>query len=245
MLNYSENRAGYFIMNLRQSLLSVLLIAAPCVALAQEAPASSLSWEVSAVSDYLFRGASQTDENATLQANATWTSASGIYLSGGLSGVDFGAGKPNMEVDYTIGYARDLSDNAALDISLNRYSYPGANELSYNEFLATTTFAETYSVTVGYSNDVWNTGTTGLYYGVGGEWGLPNDFSFSANVGRSVFRDKAAVEADDYTDWSVAVGKSIGLFNVSLGYYGTDGNGRNNFGKLADNRLLLTVSISN
>ena len=76
---------------------------------------------------------------------------------------------------------------------------------------------------------------------MGGEWGLPNDFSLSANVGRSVFNDSAV--AQDYTDWGVGVSRSFGIANVSLGYYGADGNGRDNFGKLADNRVVLAVKV--
>lgn len=37
--------------------------------------------------------------------------------------------------------------------------------------------------------------------------------------------------------------RQFGLFNVGLGYYGTDGNGRENSGKLAHSRVLLTVAI--
>ncbi|KAG1580927.1 hypothetical protein G6F46_015443 [Rhizopus delemar] len=49
--------------------------------------------------------------------------------------------------------------------------------------------------------------------------------------------------AKDYTDWNVGVSRKFGLFDVGLGYYGTDGNGRDNSGKLAHSRVLLTVAI--
>ena len=39
------------------------------------------------------------------------------------------------------------------------------------------------------------------------------------------------------------VSRSFGNANVSLGYYGADGNGRDNFGKLADNRVVLAVKV--
>ena len=72
--------------------IALMLLSAPFAASAGDgdAPASSVSWEVSAVSDYLFRGASQTDEKATLQGTLTWTSASGLYVGSFASGVDFG-----------------------------------------------------------------------------------------------------------------------------------------------------------
>ena len=48
--------------------------------------------------------------------------------------------------------------------------------------------------------------------------------------------------ARDYTDWGVAVGKSWGNFNAKLGYVGTNSDGEINFGELADDRVVLTLT---
>ncbi len=218
-----------------------VLLSAPFVASADDAAESPISWEIGAVSDYLFRAASQTDENPTVQASLTWSLPAGFYVGSFASGVDFGPGSPDVEVDYFVGYGFDVSDQVNVDVLLNRYTYPGASELAYNELVTTTTIAETWKVNVSYTNDVWNSGTTGWYYGVGGEWGLPNAFSLNANVGRSTFESGVA---EDYTDWGVGVSRGFGIANVSLGYYGADSHGRNNFGKLADNRVVLAVKIA-
>lgn len=234
--------------NFRRPLaVALLLLSAPFAANAgdggdEDAPASSVSWEISAVSDYLFRGASQTDEKPTAQASLTWTAASGVYVGGFASGVDFGTDSPDVEVDYFIGYGVDVSDKVNLDILLNRYTYPGASEMAYNELITTATIAENWAVSIGYTNDVWGSGTDGWYYGLSHDWSLPNDFTLSANVGRSVFRDSAV--AEDYTDWGIGVSRSVGPAEVSLGYYGVDGTGRDNFGNLADNRVLLSVKFA-
>src|SRR5690606_897331 len=127
-------------------------------------------------------------------------------------------GSPHTEVDYYVGYGHALGKNVALDVSINRYSYPGASELDYNELIATATFADSYKVAMGYSNDAWNSGSAGWWYAVGGEWALPHDFSLSANVGRNLFADNAAVEAEDYIDWNVGVSKTLGIATVSLAY---------------------------
>ena len=101
---------------------------------------------------------------------------------------------------------------------------------------------ENWAVSVGYTNDVWGSGTDGWYYGLSHDWALPRDVTLSANVGRSVFND--ADVAEDYTDWGVALSRSFGPAAVSLGYYGTDGTARDSFGKVADNRLLLSVKFA-
>lgn len=49
--------------------------------------------------------------------------------------------------------------------------------------------------------------------------------------------------AKDYTDWNVGVERQFGMAKVGLGYYGTDGNGRDNSGKLAHSRVMLSVAI--
>jgi len=220
-------------------LAAAALSLAAFAASAQEAE-SPYSWNVTAVSDYVFRGVSQTDEDPTLQAGFTYTSPVGLYAGVWGSGVDFGPGDPSTEVDYLIGYGVDVTENVNFDVLLNRYTYLGASELNYNELITTTTFNEQYKVTVAYSNDVWNSSTDGWYFGVGGEWGLPQDFTLTANVGRSTFEDGIA---KDYTDFNVGVNRQFGVFNLGLGFHGTDGNGRDNSGKLADNRVVFTVAV--
>ena len=218
---------------------AMALSLAPFAASAQEAE-SPYSWNVTAVSDYVFRGVSQTDEDPTIQGGFTYTSPVGLYAGVWGSGVDFGPGDPSTEVDYLIGYGVDVTDAVNFDVLLNRYTYLGASELNYNELITTTTFAEQYKLTVAYSNDVWNSGTDGWYYGVGGEWALPREFTLAANVGRSTFEQGIA---KDYTDFNIGVSRQFGLFNLGLGYHGTDGNGRDNSGRLADNRVVFTVAI--
>ncbi|WP_374247729.1 TorF family putative porin [Thermomonas sp.] len=221
----------------------LVLLAASFPASAEDEPGSSLSWNASLVSDYLFRGVSQTNEKPTAQATLTWTAPAGFYAGTFLSGVDFGPGSPHTEADLFVGYGHSLGDKVALDVLLSHYNYPGGSDLAYNELVTTATIDERWKLVLGYSNDIWNTGTTAMYYGAGAEWPLPKDFSLSANIGRTAFNDNLAVGAEDYTDWNVSVSKTIGIADVALGYYGTDGAGRRSFGNLADNRLLLTVSF--
>lgn len=206
---------------------------------AQEAE-SPYSWNVTAVSDYVFRGVSQTDEDPTLQAGFTYTSPVGLYAGVWGSGVDFGPGDPSTEVDFLIGYGFDVSDNVNFDVLFNRYTYPGASELNYNELITSTTFAEQYKLTVAYTNDLSGSDTKSWYYAVGGEWALPQDFTLAANVGRT------SLETDfgkDYTDFNIGVSRQFGLFNLGLGFHGTDGAGRDNNGYLADNRVVFTVAV--
>src|SRR5690606_34512208 len=63
------------------SLAVVLSTVIPFAASAQdEGEDSPLTWSVAAVSDYVWRGVSQSDEEPTVQAGLTWTAPVGVYV---------------------------------------------------------------------------------------------------------------------------------------------------------------------
>lgn len=219
---------------------SMLLAVVPMTALADDE--SPISWEVTGVSDYVFRGASQSDENPTVQAGVTYSHDSGFYVGTWASGVDFGDSKPEAEVDVFVGYNFDINESVNLDLAINRYVYPDAGDLNYNELITTTTFADTYALTIAYSNDVWASDTDGWYFAVGREWELPNDFTLAGNVGYSTFDDEVA---KNYLDWSLGVSRAFGPATIGLTYHGTNSSGEYNFGDTGDDRIVLSVSFGN
>ena len=229
--------------------VAFVLAAMPLVSFAQEAEVveeaeSPISWSVAATSDYVFRGASQTDEGPALQAGLTYTAPAGFYVGAWASNVDFGSGGPNVELDTYIGYNTDLGDEFVnLDVMLNRYNYLGGNgsDLAYNELIGKLTFGGVVSLSAGYTNDVWASGEDGWYLGAGAAIPLPSDYSLNVNVGQSMFDSSVA---RNYLDYGVSVSKSWGNLGVSLGYVGTSRDGDANFGKLADDRAVLTLTYA-
>ncbi|RVT43178.1 TorF family putative porin [Sphingobium algorifonticola] len=103
-----------------------LLAATP--AMAQEEPASpiTVTGSVGLVSDYRFRGVSQSDEQLAIQGGATISHESGAYVAfwgSNLSG--WGTfGGANMELDIVAGYKLPIS-GGALDMGVTWYMYPG------------------------------------------------------------------------------------------------------------------------
>lgn len=239
--------------------LSAALFALPLTAFAQEEAAadevateevaaeeeaSIFSWNAAIASDYVFRGVSQNDEKAVLQLGADLNFDNGFYAGVWASNVDFGSGGPDVEVDTYIGWNTDLSETWNLDLMLNRYNYlgeqDGFGDGDYNELITTLAYNETYSFTFGYTNDVYNLDDDGFYYGVAGSWTLGADVGLDVSFGHSTFGDTGI---KDYNDWSVAVNRDFGPVNAALGFYGTDASGEDNFGDVADNRLVLSFSI--
>lgn len=205
------------------------------------AQAEGFSGSATLTSDYVFRGLSQTDEGAALQGELRYDHTSGFYAGLWASNVDFGPGLSGTELDTFIGYAVPLSDSVGFDLQFVRYNYlglDGGNELEYNELLASVTFNEIVSATLGYSSDVFASGDNGVYLGVGAAYPLTEKLSLTGGLGRYSLPDDA-----DYLDWNIGLSWDASPFTLDLQFIGTDGDARDTFGAIADNRLVASVSV--
>ncbi len=107
-------------------------------AFAQDEPAGpvTVSGSVALVSDYRFRGVSQSDRGMAVQGGITATHESGLYAGTWASSLGgWGRfGGSNMELDLFAGYAVPLGENATLDVGLTWYMYPsGADKTDFAE----------------------------------------------------------------------------------------------------------------
>lgn len=100
---------------------------------AAPAPAPAPDWSqtgnVSLVSDYVFRGVSQTQGKPTAQATLDFSHVSGAYLGlfgSGVSNAAYNNGG-GAEIDLYGGYRHTLGENRNIDIGLVSYWYPGAH----------------------------------------------------------------------------------------------------------------------
>ena len=122
-------------MRLRLAALALVATASP--ALAQEAPPKpfTFSGSVGLVSDYRFRGVSQSDKDMAVQGGLTVTHESGFYVGtwgSNLSGWGTFGGS-NMELDL-IGGVKVPVGGGTLDVGLTWYMYPGgASETDFAE----------------------------------------------------------------------------------------------------------------
>lgn len=100
----------------------------------EEVAAAALSVNLSAVSDYRFRGVSQSDERPAAQASAEVASATGFYAGawGSTTAAYDGA---DIEVDLYGGYRARVA-GVDVDAGVITYFYPGADGVSSAEFYA-------------------------------------------------------------------------------------------------------------
>lgn len=188
---------------------------APDEAPAEAAPPVTVSGSVALVSDYRFRGVSQTDQQIAVQGGLTIAHASGVYI--GAWGSNLSAwgtfGGANAELDVIAGYKAKLSGSATLDVGAVWYMYPGGADKS--------DFIEPFAKLTGVTGPV--TLTAGVAYAPAQE-ALGNWYSTGADAAAGVYNDPADKEDNLYLwgDAAFAVPRSPITLKGHIGY--SEGN---------------------
>ena len=116
---------------------SRFVLAGAMLAVAGAANAGSFSATPAVVSDYDWRGITQTDTDPAFQLGLNYAFDSGFYIGTWGSNVDFGTSKPDVEVDYFAGYSGgDASETFGYDVGVNYYTYLSAGSLNFVELYA-------------------------------------------------------------------------------------------------------------
>jgi uncharacterized protein (TIGR02001 family) len=238
---------------MRKSVLSAAVAAAlaiPTIVAAQTpapapAPTPAVTGNISLVSDYRFRGITQTFEKPAIQGGFDYAHASGIYLGNWNSNVSQGAGFPggNIEMDFYGGWKKAFGD-FGLDVGFIYYYYPGTDspgsgvgahfnnrtgavasgKVDNKEFYIGGTW-KFLSLKYFHSLDDYfsvpgtkNTNYIDLSgtYDFGGGWGLVGHF------GHLNLKD---VNDGSYSDWKLGVTKDISGWVLGAAYVDTDAKG--------------------
>ncbi|RYE02804.1 MAG: hypothetical protein EOP61_07235, partial [Sphingomonadales bacterium] len=114
-------------MRISKLLLGAFALTAASPAFAQDqtepAPAVTITGSATVVSDYRFRGFSQSNEKAAIQGGFTVTHESGAYIGTWGSSIGFNNG---TEIDVYGGFAKEVTDGLTADIGATLYLYPGS-----------------------------------------------------------------------------------------------------------------------
>ena len=201
--------------------------AAPAAeAAAEEESSSNLSWNLSATSDYVFRGITQSNFKPAVQGGLDYAFGdTGWYVGAWASNIDFNdSDGPDIELDTYVGYGTSLSDEWAVDVHAVQYTYIGEQNsygnIDYSEFFVGTTFNDMLTLTLAYAPDYANADISSTYLGVAGSWEVGSGVSLNAGVGHSKFSD----DAGSYSDWNLGVSRSFGPVEAALTYYDTTGD---------------------
>lgn len=118
-----------------KSVLALSTMVAATAAMAQAKapePDYTVSYNIGVVSDYRFRGITQTSEKPALQGGVDFAHKSGFYLGAWGSNVKWvkevnGATKGSYEVDLYGGFKGPIANGFGFDVGVITYQYPGNN----------------------------------------------------------------------------------------------------------------------
>lgn len=210
------------IFKLRASAAALLLIAAPGAALAQTAP--DWSFNAAVASDYVFRGVSQTEEDAAISAGVDLTAGS-FYAGAWASNVSFpGDDDTDAEVDLYGGFRTETA-GWNVDLGVVGYLYtdqPNGADYDYVELKAAASRAvgpATLGAAVYWSPDFFGASEDEATYVEANAAFSPADrWTLSGALGRQF------VSSDfDYTTWNLGAAYALtDTLAVDVRYHDTD-----------------------
>lgn len=233
--------------------LAIAAIAVSPLAFAEDAPApaSPLSFNVGVVSDYLFRGISQTHGKPALQGGVDYAFESGAYVGAWASNISWvkdWLGKGSVEIDVYGGYKNAFAPGSdwSYDVGYITYNYPGHGSESPT-FLANPNTQELYgsigwkwlsakySYTTSkhfvgwYGGAAYDQDTRGSdYLELNANYDMGNGWTLVGHAGHQKVKNSVAVGGvtnANYSDWKIGVTKDVGFGVVGLAYSDTNTSG--------------------
>ncbi len=214
-------------MKLSSSLLVLALSAAALPAMADEPAPDPLSFNIGAVSEYRYRGISQTRLKPALQGGIDYADPSGFYVGTWGSTIKWikdAGGDADVEVDFYGGYKTEISKGLTVDVGVLQYLYPN-NKLNPSantlELYGALSFGP---VTAKYSHSTTNlfgfADSKGSgYFDVSANFDLGDGMTLTPHVGHQTVKHNSAAS---YTDYSLTLAKDFSGLVLSGAVIGTD-----------------------
>jgi uncharacterized protein (TIGR02001 family) len=251
---------------LKLTALTLVMAASATVAQAADIitiPDVSITGSVTATTDYLFRGVSQTGSDAAIQGSLMANHTSGLYAGVWASSVAGGINKDGSEMDFSVGYTMPLaltpSLKSTLDVGYTRYAYSGSGaDVDFNELYAKASVGSSLmtddKLTLGlaYADEYFNESEQFVY--VSGDYSAPitgTNFGLVTHVGFNSFDSKdmmnkaLGTSGDDesYIDYKVGTTFGIQGLAAELAYVGSDIDDKDcGGGSLCDGRAVFSLT---
>jgi len=187
-----------------------------------------LSANVAATSNYLWRGVTQTNNDAAISGGIDYSASSGFYAGVWTSNASW-AENMTYETDIYGGFSGDLGNGFGYDVGYIYYGYDSDANSDFSEVYANLSYG---AFSIGYNTlvDSDADGSFGddTYITADAEFEVAKDLSLAFHLGNYDFD-----AGGDYTDYGVSLSKSG--FTLALSDTDIDG---------ADGDLNITVSYS-
>jgi len=199
------------------------------------AAAAAITYNLGLISDYRYRGISQTRLHPAIQGGADWSDpASGLYVGTWLSSITWAkdaGGGGQVEADVYGGKKGNLGHGISYDVGVLGYIYPG-NGLGEVPGYVNGNTAELYGQLgygpyyIKYSNALTNLfgfvdSRYSSYLDLGANLDAGNGVTVILHAGRQHVQHSLNAS---YTDWKVGVSKAWGPTTLTLSAVGTTAN---------------------
>lgn len=119
---------------------SIVLATAVASILSSGVALAELSANAAITSNYIWRGVSQTTDQAAGQGGIDWGHESGVYAGTWVSNVNFENSDDGYEMDVYAGFAGEAGD-LGYDVGVVSYQYPVSPQFNFTELYVSGTFS--------------------------------------------------------------------------------------------------------
>ena len=197
---------------------SIVLATAVAAVLTSGVAIAELSGNAAVASNYIWRGVTQTTDQAAGQGGIDWSNDSGFYAGTWLSNVNFGNSDDGYEMDVYAGFSGEAGD-IGYDIGVISYQYPVTPNFNFTEVyvsgsISMVTVGLAYTVDAASGNDggVFDSGD--MYINGSVDYTLGKS-DVSLYAGSYLFDNDGGTAGDvDYSHVGASIGKDGFTFAV-------------------------------
>lgn len=203
---------------------------------------------LTAATDYVFRGVSQSNEQATLQAGLDYSRAGGFFAGLFAAGIDYPTSsfRPDpgkTELDAYVGFSHPAGRDFSWDVALIHYQFPDseADDDTYQELGFNLRYRDVARFGATASDDARTGGSSAWTAELELRRALGSNFQLSGTLGRYTF---SRSDWRDYLYWDLGVSATTGPWTFDLRFFDTSDEAETLAGpRLTRDRVVASVSI--
>ncbi len=176
-----------------------VVLGAGSLLVASSTALAETSANVGITSNYVWRGVTQTSDDAAVSGGIDYAHASGFYVGGWASNVSWTT-PPGTEIDFYLGFSGTLGE-VGYDVGFISYNYPSADTNDFEEIYVGASFGP---LSAKYS---WDDDNENGYLEAALEFEVRSGLTLGIHFGDYDFDLPSAT---DYSDFSVSVSKDAG-----------------------------------
>lgn len=207
---------------------------------------ADLSATLTAASDDLSYGVSQTNSKPSFQGSLNWSNPNGLNF--GILGKNIKAGEINREVDLNTGYGGKFNDQIGYELNMFYYTYYGeqsSDQFNYGELNGNLVFSSGTTLGMWYAWDY--SGSKAGHYTISliQELALTNNLNLKLGIEKLTSLDQEKYDwfgKKSYQHYFVALEGNAKGFDLSLSLHDTNVNKADDPENIADTAVVFSIA---